>query len=79
MGFKELTAQREDAVVAAQILLQLVDFEACHGLQHVGLRLHHEVLLLRKADSSRSNQLRCAFKELYAILYINMKVKLAFC
>ena len=72
MGFEKLTAQSEDAVVAAQILLQLVNLEACYCLQHVGLCLHHEMLLLRKADTSRSNQLRCTLEELNAILYINI-------
>ena len=68
MGFEELATQGEDAVVAAQILFQLVDFKACYCLQHVGLRLHYEVLLLRKSDTSCCNQLRCTFKELNAIL-----------
>ena len=68
MGFEELTAQSKNAVVAAQVLFQLVDFKACHCLQHVGLRLHHEVFFLRKADTTRCNQLRCTFKEINAIL-----------
>ena len=68
MGLEELAAHGEHAIVAPQVLLDLVCFQSNDGLQNVRLSLHHEALLFREAGTACAKQLGDAVEELDSAL-----------